>query len=432
MNDRAAFWGATKSSAPGVLGRRTLLAGTAGWLASPSIVRAQGQNGVALVIGNSKYKWEASLPNVRRDVQDVAKRLQTLGLKVELLQNIGREAMFAAVQKFGQASRGAGLAAVYFAGHGASWENDTYLVPEDADLGNPGAVKSLLPVSAIVGAARDARHRLLVFDNCRNNPADGWRQLAAARSSYVNEDVSRVGSSMAPETLVLYSTAPGAVALDGPADENSPFAAAFLRQIGGGSVDLKTLPEKLRRDLLLATECRQMVWDQNTYTAPFQLGGSGSAGAGRGPGRDSSTILELPKAYAFAARNNLPLPLGLVASRPAGDPSAARLVGSYKWEWLQANNQGAVPSPALFIVLSVVGNSTAVVSANKDNASSLGARWRFSTLGVRTERGFSGVSTDGNLKFDFAWRDRDSGTQTTSPAAHMNFRPRSAPFTRLD
>ena len=415
-----------------VVGRRRVLAGAAGLLACPSIVRAQSQNGVALVIGNSKYKWEASLPNVKRDVQDVAKRLQTLGLKVELMQDIGREAMFTAVRKFGQVSRGANLSAFYFAGHGASWENDTYLVPEDADLSNPGAVKSLLPVSSIVGATGDARHRLLVFDNCRNNPADGWRQVAAARSSYVNEDVSRVGSSMAPETLVLYSTAPGAVALDGPADENSPFAAAFLRQIDGNSIDLKTLPEKLRRDLLLATECRQMVWDQNTFTAPFQLGGSGKSAAGREPGRDPSTILELPNAYAFAARNNLPLPLGLVAFRTASDPSAERMVGSYRWEWVQANNQGSVPSPALFIVLSVVGNSTAVVSANKDIGGTLGARWRFSTLGVRTDRGFSGISADGNLKFDFAWRDRDSGTQTTSPAAHMNFRPRSTPFMRLD
>lgn len=67
------------------IGRRTLLAGTASLLASPAIVRAQGTNGVALVIGNSKYLWEASLPNVRRDAPDIAKRFEQLGLKTELL-----------------------------------------------------------------------------------------------------------------------------------------------------------------------------------------------------------------------------------------------------------------------------------------------------------------------------------------------------------
>jgi hypothetical protein len=44
-----------------VISRRSLLA-VGAVLAAPSIVRAQNQNGVALVIGNSKYQWEAPLP----------------------------------------------------------------------------------------------------------------------------------------------------------------------------------------------------------------------------------------------------------------------------------------------------------------------------------------------------------------------------------
>src|SRR5471030_1734390 len=104
------------------IGRRTLLAGAGGLLASPAIVRAQGQgNGVALVIGNSKYQWEASLPNVRRDAPDIAKRFQALGLKTELVQDAGRDAMRQAIDKFATAARGANFAAFYFAGHGASW-----------------------------------------------------------------------------------------------------------------------------------------------------------------------------------------------------------------------------------------------------------------------------------------------------------------------
>src|SRR5471032_49347 len=90
------------------IGRRTLLAGAGGLLASPAIVRAQGQAaGVALVIGNSKYKWEASLPNVKRDAPDIAKRFQALGLRTELLQDQSREAMLRAIEKFEDASRGA-------------------------------------------------------------------------------------------------------------------------------------------------------------------------------------------------------------------------------------------------------------------------------------------------------------------------------------
>src|SRR5476651_1914259 len=171
------------------IGRRGVLAGAAGLLATPAVVRAQGQSaGVALVIGNSKYRWEASLPNVKRDAPDVAKRFQALGLKTELLQDAGQDAMRAAVDIFAAASRGANLAAFYFAGHGASWDKDTYLVPVDADLGNPSTVQSLLRVRSISDATKEAQHRLLVFDSCRNNPADGWRQRAAAAGSIVTKN----------------------------------------------------------------------------------------------------------------------------------------------------------------------------------------------------------------------------------------------------
>src|SRR5690349_3243316 len=133
-----------KSSAIRGLGRRKLIVAAGGLMAAPAIGRAQGQNGVALVIGNSKYLWEASLPNVRRDAPDIAKAFQAMGLKTELLQDANGDALRQAIAKFGEASRGARFAAFYFAGHGVTWEKQTYIVPVDADLSNPGTVKSLV------------------------------------------------------------------------------------------------------------------------------------------------------------------------------------------------------------------------------------------------------------------------------------------------
>src|SRR5471030_2990462 len=161
------------------IGRRGLIAAVGGLLAAPAIVRAQGTNGVALVIGNSKYQWEASLPNVKRDVPDIAKRFQALGLKTELLQDLGRDAMARAIEKFREASRGARLAAFYFAGHGITCDKQTYVVPVDADLSDPKNVQTLIVVPSINAAMKEAANRLLVFDSCRNNPADGWRQRDA-------------------------------------------------------------------------------------------------------------------------------------------------------------------------------------------------------------------------------------------------------------
>ena len=71
-----------------------MLAGGGSLMLTAPAVRAQGQNaGVALVIGNSKYQWEAQLPNVRRDAPDIAKVFQAMGLKTELVQDAGHAAM---------------------------------------------------------------------------------------------------------------------------------------------------------------------------------------------------------------------------------------------------------------------------------------------------------------------------------------------------
>ncbi len=49
----------TANAANGIK-RRPVIAAAGSLLAAPAVVRARAQAGVALVIGNSKYKWEAS------------------------------------------------------------------------------------------------------------------------------------------------------------------------------------------------------------------------------------------------------------------------------------------------------------------------------------------------------------------------------------
>jgi hypothetical protein len=420
------------------LQRRSLLAGAGSLLAAPAIVRAQGANGVALVIGNAKYKWEASLPNVGRDAPDVAKRFQAMGLKTELIQDSGRDAMVAAIDKFKSAASGANLAALYFAGHGVSWDKQTYVVPVDADLSDPKTVKSLITVPSINVAMQGAAHRLLIFDSCRNSPADGWRQREAKALARSSADDKVATDLSTPNTLALFSTASGAVALDGPAGGNSPFAAALFRQLDASSVDLQSLPAKLRRDLLIATECQQMLSDRSTYGAPFVINVAGKSAAAAGARADASRIVELPKAYAFAQQNGLVLPPGLVAWRAAGSASDARMIGSYKYEAYTAVGGSGSPFlvPAIAIVLSVpAGNSAEMVVATKGWMTGTGANWRFVTA-TRAQDRFAFLALDETADWEFTWRDQNSGkVAVNNRGAQTRGRPHpTAPvaFSRLD
>ena len=413
------------------IGRRGLLAGASGLLTSPSIVRAQAQNGVALVIGNSKYKWEASLPNVRRDAPDMAKRFKALGLQTALIQDASLDAMRQAIEQFKSAARGANFAAFYFAGHGAAWGKDTYFVPVDADLGTPSVVQSLMPVPSIGGAMQEANNRLLVFDNCRNNPADGWRQLETVRSAAYDpgrQQASDIG--LGPNTLVLYSTAPGRVALDGPAGENSPFAAMLLRHLDGQSVDLQALPTKLRRDLLIATEGRQVLWDQNGYERRFVLnanrtGQSAPAGGRSGESHDPARIIELHKAYAFVRENNLPLPEGLIAFRAPAHSRDAHKVGAFKHTATGPTGRDA----RLLLILSVDEQRVAeVIVAGRGGK---GVFWRFVTATCSGDR-LEVVSRGEGANFVFDWSDANSGSVAEIRESGGKRGAGSSRFTRLD
>ena len=415
-----------------VLGRRALFGATGGFLAAPAVHAQAQSSGVALVIGNSKYQWEAPLPNVRRDAPDIAKRFQAFGLKTELLQDVGRDVMRQAIDKFASAARGANLAAFFFAGHGASWTKDTYLVPVDTDLSAPSVVQSLTPVPSITAAMKDAAHRLLVLDNCRNNPADGWRQLEAERAAAINQEGQRAAAvSRAPNTLVLFSTAPGRVALDGPAGENSPFAAALLRQLESPSVDLQILAPKMRRELLIATQGRQVLWDESSYQQSFLLNsGRGTAAPANRSGwaNDPSKIVELNNAYAFAQENGLPLPPGLIAHRPATNSPDSQKVGAFKY---LAHSPGG-RYPQVLVVMSVEGGRTAeVIVAGK---SSDGPFWRFIT-GTLSGSRLEYVPRDGASRFMFDWSDANSGSLSQlfeSKVRGKSSPPYNAGFSRLD
>jgi hypothetical protein len=411
-----------KGATIGGIRRRGLLVGAGGLLAAPAIVRAEGQSGVALVIGNSKYRWEASLPNVRRDVGDIAKRFDQLGLRTELLQDVDAAALAAAIQKFGAASRGAKLAAVYFAGHGVFWEKQTYVVPVDADLSNPGAARSLALVSSINEATKGAAARLLVFDSCRNNPADGWRQREARSLAKVDAVDGVAAAASEPNTLLMFSTAPGGIALDGPAGENSPFASTLLRQLAGQSVDLQSLPAKMRRDLLLATECRQVLWDQSTYTASFVI--EGRAATSPGVHYDPSRVVELPQVYAHARENGMTLPPGLVAYRPSSNsPDAQKIkIGSYKLHLFQV--------PGVIIVMSLPDGSSAECVLAIQSAFANGRRWRAFTA-ANNDKTLVFLAVDETSRYELKWRDQNSGFQTvfpTTPGGRMT----TIPFARLD
>ncbi len=412
--------------------RRTLLAGTGLFLGTPTGANAQSKtNGIALVIGNSRYRWEAPLPNVSRDVRDVASCFRVLGLETELVENADQRAMNQVLTNFGSRTRGVDFAAFYFAGHGATWNALTHLVPIDADLSSTKAVASLIKATVITDIMEKASHSFSVLDSCRSSPADSWHQRAAFASAggFSGTD-PWAPHPVARNALSLLSTAPGRVAQDGPPSGNSPFASLLLRQLAMPPVDLRMLGGKLRRSLFIGTQGKQFLWVRDGYDQPFLIGGNanrqglgdaGSAASLESP-KDGSKIVEFTNVYAHALQIGVPLPQGLVGYLPANVTDDGRKIGAYKFMGLE--NASSV---LIVLTLDESGSADVILGTRLGNERSA---WRLAKATV-SGNSLEIIPANGAPIFSFKWRDSNSG-KLTMTGGWMGGRSSASDFARLD
>ncbi len=128
---------------------------------------------VALVIGNSAYVKTGKLANPASDARAIADLLRRAGFDIiEARLDLGLGAFKRALSDFEVSSKGADIAAFYFSGHGVQINNQTYLLPVDAELARDidaqNEAISLDMVSRAVDGA--SRLRLIILDSCRDNP----------------------------------------------------------------------------------------------------------------------------------------------------------------------------------------------------------------------------------------------------------------------
>jgi tetratricopeptide (TPR) repeat protein len=189
------------------------------------------QNRYALIIGNANYpRAEDRLPNAINDTNDISTALRGLGFNVELKQNLQRLDMVREISAFITRLRSDRNSEGFFwyAGHAMEIEGINLLLPLDVNVENDELIRatsySVTDLTRQLGEVRN-KVNVVVLDACRVPPSAGGSRGIG--------DTSRVIQTVPltpPDLLVIYSTAPGTVALDG-AGRNSPFASAFLSNI---------------------------------------------------------------------------------------------------------------------------------------------------------------------------------------------------------
>jgi uncharacterized caspase-like protein len=237
---------------------------------------ALAQKRVALVIGNSAYKFAPALANPKNDATDIAAALNKLGFQVIDGLDLDKAAFDHKVRDFAVALKGADVGVLFYAGHGLQVAGENYLVPIDAKAEDATALEfEMLRVAVIHRIMEQQTNTNILFlDACRDNPlARNLARSLGTRSSTVGKGLALIESGVG--TLISFSTQPGNVALDGTG-RNSPFAGALAKQLATSNDDLHAMLIAVRKDVMQATQLKQVTWENSSLTGRFYFNPAGS------------------------------------------------------------------------------------------------------------------------------------------------------------
>src|SRR4051794_34303259 len=222
---------------------------------------------VALVIGNSSYRNVAKLGNPANDAAAVAAMFKSAGFDaVESKLDVTVGELRKTLRDFGNKTRDADVAVVYYAGHGIELDGTNYLIPIDATLEtDTDVLDETLSLDRVLIAVEPAKQlRLIILDACRDNPfAKNMKRTMASRA--IGRGLAKVEPS-SPNTVIAFAAKAGSTASDGTG-KNSPFAKALVDHLAKPGLDLQRAFRFVRDDVLKATNNAQEPY---TYTS---LGG---------------------------------------------------------------------------------------------------------------------------------------------------------------
>ncbi|HAD04917.1 MAG TPA: peptidase C14, partial [Desulfuromonas sp.] len=121
--------------------------------AKDTAASASAPRRLALVVGNSAYRFSGALANPASDAELMAKTLKAVGFQLHgggAQVNLTRAALDQAIESFGDALRPGDVALFYYSGHGLQVNGENYLVPVDADIKKEAEVRvKTVPVNLL-------------------------------------------------------------------------------------------------------------------------------------------------------------------------------------------------------------------------------------------------------------------------------------------
>jgi tetratricopeptide (TPR) repeat protein len=223
---------------------------------------------VALLIGNARYPdSDAPLKHPVNDVRAVAQQLQHDGFDVDVGENLGKDGMRSALDRFyGKIKRGS-VALVFFSGYGIQSGRQTYVIPVDGQIWSEADVRrDGFNIEAMLAEmnARGANVKIAILDASRRNPFE--RRFRSGSMG--------LAPVVAPkDSLVAYSAAPGAL-LNESSEDSGLFVRELIRETRVAGATIEEVFNRARIAVSRASRGEQVPWFSSSLSDSFAINSS--------------------------------------------------------------------------------------------------------------------------------------------------------------
>lgn len=224
----------------------------------------------ALVIGNSAYQNLATLPNAVNDADRVREVLERANFEVTLGRDLSKKGLEETVLGFLRTLNDGDVALFYYSGHAVQVGGNNYMLPIDASMASSYDLEvEAYSMSSLLEYMRETSSlQIAILDACRDNPFANNAYFVGQKKLEVEGKKGLASVTPQNGTLIVYSTAPDQVALDGN-NGMSPFTGAFTDYALKPNVEIRKLLSDIRSEVIKRTDGRQTPWDASSLTSSF-------------------------------------------------------------------------------------------------------------------------------------------------------------------
>jgi caspase domain-containing protein/tetratricopeptide repeat protein len=226
------------------------------------VAAQQNEARLALVIGNSAYPdADTPLKDPVNSARSLVDELRRHGFEVDAAENLTKEGMRAALERFYDNIKPGSTALFFFSGFGIQSDRQTYMIPVNAQIWTePDVRRDGFGLDSVLAEMnkKGAKVKIVILDASRRNPFE--RRFRAVAGGLAPVGVPK-------GTVVMYAAAPGAVARDG---DRQVFVTELIKEIRGPG----RIEEAFNRTLIgvsRASQGEQVPWFSSSLVEDFSF-----------------------------------------------------------------------------------------------------------------------------------------------------------------